>query len=70
MINWFCGIIRLHFNSVGALEYVFIVLHFYQTSFGFPGLDLNFDYGLHNHVIIRFTLVGIKARLQEQIISF
>jgi hypothetical protein len=31
--------------------------------FGFLGLDLNLDCGLRDHVIMRFALVGIRARL-------
>ena len=42
-------------NSVGALGQVFIVSHSYETYFGFPGLDLNLDCGLHDHVITRFA---------------
>ena len=42
-------------NSVGALGLVSIVSHSYQTYFGFPGLDLNLDYGLRDHVITRFA---------------
>ena len=32
--------------------------HSYQTYFGFPGLDLNFDYRLRDHMIMRFASVG------------
>jgi hypothetical protein len=59
-----------HFNSVGALGHVLIVSHSYQTSFGFPGSDLNLDCGLHDHVITRFASVGIRARLENKVISF
>jgi hypothetical protein len=45
-INWLCGVILLHSNSIGALRQVFIVSHSYQTYFSFPGSDLNLDYGL------------------------
>ncbi|KAL3569551.1 hypothetical protein D5086_029441 [Populus alba] len=34
---------------------VSIVSHSYQTSFGFPGSDLNLDCGLRDHVITRFA---------------
>ena len=30
--------------------------HSYQTYFGFPGLDLNLDCGLRDHVMTRFAL--------------
>ena len=33
--------------------------HSYQTYFGFPGSDLNLDYGLRDHVITRFASVSI-----------
>jgi hypothetical protein len=39
--NWCYGVIRLHFNSFGALGKIFIVSLSYQTSFGFLGLNLN-----------------------------
>jgi hypothetical protein len=29
--------------------------HSYQTYFSFPGSDLNLDYRLHDHVIMRFA---------------
>jgi hypothetical protein len=54
-INWLCGVIQLHSNSVGALGQVFIVSHSYQTYFGFPESDFNLDYGLHGHMIMRFA---------------
>jgi len=57
-------------NSVGALGQVCIVSHSYQTYFGFPGSDLNLDCGLRDHVITRFASVGIRARLQNKVISF
>jgi hypothetical protein len=38
-INWLYGVIRLHFNSVGVLGYVSIILHSYLISFGFLRLD-------------------------------
>jgi hypothetical protein len=44
--------------------------HSYQTYFGFPGLDLNLDCGLRDHVIMRFASVGIRARLQNKVVSF
>ena len=44
--------------------------HSYQTYFGFPGSDLNFDCGLRDHVITRFASVGIRARLRNKVISF
>jgi hypothetical protein len=50
-INWFYGVILLHFNSVGALWQVFIVWHSYQTYFSFLGSDLNLDCGLRDHEI-------------------
>jgi hypothetical protein len=49
------GVIVLHSNSVDALGHVFILSHSYQTSFGFPELDLNFDCGLYDHMITRFV---------------
>jgi hypothetical protein len=53
--NWHCGVILLHYNSIGALGQVSIVSHSYQIYFGFPGPDFNFDYGLCDHVIMRFA---------------
>jgi len=50
-INWLRGVILLHSNSVGALGQVFIVSHSNQNYFGFPGLDLNLDWGLCNHEV-------------------
>jgi hypothetical protein len=50
-INWILGVIRFYSNSVGALGQVSIVSHSYQTSFGFPGSDLNLDYGLRDHEV-------------------
>jgi hypothetical protein len=67
-INWLRSVILLHSNSVGVLGQVFIVSHSYQTFFGFPGLDLNIDCELHDHVITRFTSVGIRARLRNEVI--
>jgi len=46
------------------------VSHSYQTNFGFSGSDLNLDCGLRDHVITRFALVGIRARLRNKVISF
>jgi hypothetical protein len=57
-------------NSVGALGQVSIVSHSYQTYFGFPRSDLNLDCGLRDHVMTRFASVGIRARLQNKVISF
>jgi len=54
-INWLCGVILHHFNSIGVLDRFFIVSHSYQTYFVFLKLDLNLDYGLRNHVITRFA---------------
>jgi hypothetical protein len=54
-INLPFGIILLHSNSVGTLCQVSIVSHSYQTYFGFPGPDLNFDCGLRDHMISRFV---------------
>ena len=54
-INWLCGVILFHSNSVGALGHVSIVSYPYQIYFGFPGSNLNLDYGLCDHVITRFT---------------
>jgi hypothetical protein len=56
-------------NIVGALGQVSIVSHSYQTSFSFPGSDLNLDCRLCDHVITRFPSVGIRARLKK-VISF
>jgi hypothetical protein len=50
-IIWFCGIIRLHSNSVGALRHVFIVSHFYQIYFSVLGSYLNLDCGMRNHEV-------------------
>jgi len=50
------------------LGQVFIVSHSYQTYFNFPGLDLNLDCGLRDHVITRFAsyiYIYIKERLDE-----
>jgi len=33
----------------------FSLSHSYQIYFGFPGPDFNFDYGLCDHVIMRFA---------------
>ena len=44
--------------------------HSYQTYFGFQGSDLNLDCGLRVHMITRFTSVGIRARLQNKVLSF
>jgi hypothetical protein len=54
-INWLHSVILLYFNSVGTLEQVFIVSHSYQTYLSFPGLDLNLDCELRDHVIMRFA---------------
>jgi hypothetical protein len=61
-INWLCGIILLHSNSVDALEQVSIVSHSYQTYFGFSESDLNLDCGLCDHVIMKFASFGNKPR--------
>jgi hypothetical protein len=56
-------------NSVGALGQVSIVSHSYQTYFGFPGSDLNLDYGLRDHVITRFAsseFIKMKDGLRQQ----
>ena len=53
--NWHCGVILLHYNSIGAWGQVSIVSHSYQIYFDFPGPDFNFDYGLCDHVIMRFA---------------
>jgi hypothetical protein len=58
-INWLCDVILIHSNSVGALGKVSIVIHSYQTYFGFLGSDLNLDYGLRDHVITRFTSIRV-----------
>ena len=51
-INWLYDVIWLHYNSAGALKVSFhCVTLFYQTSFGFPRLDLNFDCGLRDYEI-------------------
>jgi len=55
-INWLRGVIRLHFNNVGVLGFIFIVSHSYQTSFNFSRSDLNLDCKLHDYMITRFTL--------------
>jgi hypothetical protein len=57
-------------NSAGALGQVSIVSHSYQTYFGFLGSDLNLDCGLRDHVITSFASVGIRAILQNKVISF
>jgi hypothetical protein len=46
------------------------VSYSYQTYFGFLRSDLNLDCGLHDHMIMRFVSIGIKARLQNKVISF
>jgi len=46
------------------------VSHSYQTCFSFSGLDLNLDCELRDHMITRFALVGIRARLRNKVISF
>jgi hypothetical protein len=61
-IIWLCGIIQIHSNSGGALRQVSIMSHSYQTYFDFLGLDLDFNSGF---LIMRFTSVAIRARLQE-----
>ena len=38
----------------------FSLCHSYQTSFGFLGLDLNLDWGLHDHMITRFASLSIS----------
>ena len=38
-------------NIIGALRQVSIVSHSHQTYFGFPGSDLNLDYGLRDQEI-------------------
>jgi len=53
-----------------ALEQVCIVSHSYHTYFGFPRSDLNLDCGLPDHVITRFILVSIRARLWNKVVSF
>ena len=58
-INYFCGVILLHSNSFGALGQVFIMSHSYQTLILIVGC-----------VTMRFALVGIRARLQNKVISF
>jgi len=67
-INWFRGVILLHSNSVGALEQISIVSHFYQIYFGFPWSDVNLDCGLRNHVITRFASVDIRTRLRNKVL--
>ena len=56
-------------NSVGVLGQVSIVSHSYQTYFDFPKSNLNLDCGLRDHVIRRFALVSIRARLRNKVIS-
>jgi hypothetical protein len=41
-----------------------------RLIFGFPGSDLNLDCELCDHVITRFASIGIRARLQNKVISF
>jgi hypothetical protein len=52
------------------MGHVSIVSRSYQTYFGFSKSDLNLDCGLRDHVITRFVSVGIRARLQNKVISF
>ena len=40
-----------------------------RSFFDFLGSDLNLDCGLHDHVITRFVLVGIRVRLRNKVIS-
>jgi hypothetical protein len=68
-INWLRGVILLHSNLIVVLGQVFIVSHSYQTYFGFPRSDLNLDCGLCDHMITRFTSIGIRARLRNKVIS-
>jgi hypothetical protein len=68
-INWLRGVILLHSNLIVVLGQVSIVSHSYQTYFGFPRSYLNLDCGLCDHMITRFTSIGIRARLRNKVIS-
>jgi hypothetical protein len=43
------------------LEQVFIVSHSYQIYLSFPGLDLNLDCGLRDHVIMSLDICPRKG---------
>jgi hypothetical protein len=45
---------------------VFIVSHSYQTYFGFLGSDLNLDYELHDHVIMRFASIFLFLAIKVE----
>jgi len=67
-INWLHGVILL-IPIVLVLGAGFHYVTLISDLFGFPGSDLKLDCGLRDHMIMRFASVGIRARLENKVIS-